>query len=89
MRRPATLAVIAGTLGLTASGAPPARGGETLAVRAGGGWVTWWQPADGSRGGGAPLADHIDWRRGADGIEWGEVQLRGAGEAWRTRVQRA
>ena len=35
---------------------------------------------------GAPLADRIAWRSGADGIEWGEVALSGASEAWRTRV---
>jgi uncharacterized protein YigE (DUF2233 family) len=34
----------------------------------------------------APLARAIAWRSGADGIEWGELQLRGEGEAWRTRV---
>src|SRR6266853_1509283 len=26
------------------------------------------------------------WRPGSDGVEWGELQLRGASEAWRTRV---
>lgn len=86
MRRSATLAVVVGTLGLTASGAPPARGGDTLAVRAGGGWVTWWQPGAGSRWRGASLSGHIDWRPGATGIEWAQVQIRGASEAWRTRV---
>jgi uncharacterized protein YigE (DUF2233 family) len=34
----------------------------------------------------ASLADAISWHAGADGIEWGELQLRGEGEAWRTRV---
>jgi len=35
-----------------------------------------------------PAALHrvIAWRAGAGGIEWSELQLKGAGEAWRTRV---
>ncbi len=35
---------------------------------------------------GAPLAKHVQWRAGASGIEWGELALRGTGEAWRTRL---
>jgi hypothetical protein len=59
-----------------------------LAYREGGHWVTWWRadtmPArwDGRR----PLAERVAWQAGARGVEWGELQLRGAGEAWRTRV---
>jgi uncharacterized protein YigE (DUF2233 family) len=34
----------------------------------------------------ARLDRSVAWHRGAEGIEWGEVQLSGAGEAWRTRV---
>jgi uncharacterized protein YigE (DUF2233 family) len=34
----------------------------------------------------ARLDRRIGWRPGSDGIEWAELQLRGAGEAWRTRV---
>lgn len=34
----------------------------------------------------AQPARSIAWRPGADGIEWAELQLRGEGEAWRTRV---
>src|SRR5207253_1374531 len=34
----------------------------------------------------APLVDVMTWKKGASGIEWGELQLRGAGEAWRTRL---
>lgn len=34
----------------------------------------------------ASLAGVIAWRPGAEGIEWGELQLRGEAEAWRTRV---
>lgn len=33
-----------------------------------------------------PLASAIPWQRGASGIRWGELRLRGTGEAWRTRL---
>lgn len=33
-----------------------------------------------------PLAAAISWRAGASGIKWGELRLRGTGEAWRTRL---
>src|SRR6185295_2788290 len=36
--------------------------------------------------GAAPLAERVSWRAGSDGVEWGELELRGASEAWRTRV---
>jgi uncharacterized protein YigE (DUF2233 family) len=36
--------------------------------------------------GAAPLERRIRWRPGAGGIEWGDLQLRGDREAWRTRV---
>jgi hypothetical protein len=59
-----------------------------LAYREGGRWVTWWRsdtmPARWD--GGGPLAARVAWRAGVPGVEWGELQLRGAGEAWRTRV---
>jgi hypothetical protein len=87
MRRLATVALALGALVFAASAASPARTGEELAVRVGPRWVTWWQRAGGGhREGGAPLDDGIEWRPGAHGIEWGEVQIRGASEAWRTRV---
>jgi uncharacterized protein YigE (DUF2233 family) len=34
----------------------------------------------------SPLADLMKWRKGASGLEWGELQLKGSGEAWRTRL---
>jgi uncharacterized protein YigE (DUF2233 family) len=34
----------------------------------------------------APLADAITWKAGAEGVQWGELSLRGSGEAWRTRL---
>lgn len=43
-------------------------------------------PAPGAAGGDAPLAGRVAWRPGTEGIEWGELQLHGEGEAWRTRV---
>ncbi len=62
--------------------------GSSLAVRDGAGWTTWWRsnvaPADWK--GHAPLAHRVIWRPGASGTEWGELQLRGSSEAWRTRV---
>src|SRR5512138_1613743 len=33
-----------------------------------------------------PLDRQIRWQAGRGGIEWGELQLRGEQEAWRTRV---
>ncbi len=87
-RRIAAVALAAGTLAFAASGAAPARTDDGLAVRVGGRWVTWWERAAAPERweAGAPLADRIAWRSGADGIEWGEVALSGASEAWRTRV---
>jgi uncharacterized protein YigE (DUF2233 family) len=68
------------------SGAGPA--GDALAVRDGARWVTWWRRDDAPVrwGSDAPLARRVAWRPGAAGVEWGELQLRGASEAWRTRV---
>ena len=62
--------------------------GSTLAVRDSDGWTTWWRrdTAPIRWNGMAALADRITWRAGARGIEWGELQLRGSSEAWRTRV---
>ena len=34
----------------------------------------------------ARLDRSVAWRAGAEGIEFGELQLTGSGEAWRTRV---
>jgi len=80
-------AVIAGSaLRAGASGAES--GGPSLAVRGSGGWVTWWwrDAAPTRWNGEVPLAGRVTWRPGAAGVEWGELLLRGASEAWRTRV---
>ncbi len=82
----AVAAVLAGASGAASAGAD--RHGAALAVRAGGRWVTWWRrdaaPTRWDRR--APLARRVTWRKSAHGVEWGELQLRGASEAWRTRV---
>lgn len=82
------LAVALGT-GVVGAGPGTTGTGAALAVRDGAGWVTWWrEDAAPARwdGGGGPLAERVTWRPGTDGVEWGELQLRGASEAWRTRV---
>ena len=60
----------------------------SLAVRDLRGWSTWWRsdaaPISWNRD--ARLSRRMAWNPGAPGIEWGEVQLRGSSEAWRTRV---
>ena len=60
----------------------------SLAVRNPRGWSTWWRSgaAPASWNGDRRLARRVSWHLGAAGIEWGEVQLRGSSEAWRTRV---
>lgn len=82
-----SLALGTGAVG-AGPGAGPARSSDALAVRGAAGWVTWWRRdhAPVRWGGGALLAKRVTWRPGADGVEWGELQLRGASEAWRTRV---
>jgi Phosphodiester glycosidase len=62
--------------------------GSTLAVRDGGSWSTWWrsEAAPVSWNDDAPLAHRVVWRPAMAGIEWGELQLQGASEAWRTRL---
>lgn len=63
-------------------------GGDALAVRDGDEWVTWWRrdQAPVRWTGEGPLAARVAWRPGAPGLEWGELRLRGASEAWRTRL---
>ena len=66
----------------------PAVAQGQLAVRVAGEWREWWTPrAPPARWtGDAPLAGRVAWRHAADGVEWGELLLRGPGEAWRTRL---
>jgi len=81
------LAVAFGT-GAVGAGPGTARSGDALAVREGARWVTWWRQEDAPArwDGDVPLAERVIWRPGSNGVEWGELQLRGASEAWRTRV---
>jgi hypothetical protein len=71
--------------GFGANSLSPAYG---LAVRDGTGWITWWRrdEAPVRWNGDAPLTKRIEWRSGSHGLQWGELYLSGAGEAWRTRV---
>ncbi|HET7190073.1 MAG TPA: phosphodiester glycosidase family protein [Gemmatimonadaceae bacterium] len=59
-----------------------------LAVRVAGEWHEWWTPeaAPARWRDATPLARRVAWRRAADGVEWGELLLRGRAEAWRTRL---
>jgi hypothetical protein len=74
--------------GAAASRPEAGRSATTLAVETASGWVTWWQGnASPSRwDGSALLARHVVWQSGHPGVEWGELRIRGAREAWRTRI---
>ncbi len=64
---------------------PPSR----LAVRTDAGWHTWWRAAaaPATWPPAAPtLARAVRWRPGADGVEWGTLDLAGDGSAWRVHV---
>jgi hypothetical protein len=78
-------ALLAGAVG-THAGA--SRSGDALAVRTWSGWEPWWRrdAAPARWTGDAPLAGRVRWQPARPGVEWGELQLRGASEAWRTRV---
>ena len=64
------------------------RSAEALAVHTADGWTTWWRrdASPAHWGESTPLADQVSWHLGAAGIEWGELPLKGASEAWRTRL---
>jgi hypothetical protein len=91
LRAAAAIGVVA-VVAAGAIGAGYSRGSSgsvgALAVRDGARWVTWWSrdAAPTRWGKDAPLADRVVWRRAADGLEWGELQLHGPSEAWRTRL---
>ena len=60
-----------------------------LAVRVDGAWRTWWRAdsAPARWDDRAPaLAPHLRWRAAGAGVAWAELELAGAGEAWRTRL---
>ena len=84
--RSVAVAGIAAAGAIAASGSES--GGPTLSVRDAAGWVTWWRrdSAPLRWDGQTPLASRVAWRPGAAGMEWGELQLKGASEARRTRV---
>lgn len=79
-----TLLASAGPVAAFAQGLPP----SSLALRTRAGWSTWWRSTDST---GAwlrsrALAEAVRWRPGADGVAWGEIELAGSREAWRTRL---
>ena len=88
LRRAAGMAVAVMAAGSAIGAVRAGRPAETLGVRDASGWVTWWRrdAAPAYWGGETPLAGRVVWRPGAAGVEWGELGLRGASEAWRTRV---
>ena len=74
-----------GAVALIAATRPSSR----LAVRTDAGWHTWWRadraPAVWTHS--APeIARAVRWRAGADGVEWGTLDLAGDGSAWRVHV---
>ena len=77
--------VLAGSVLAAGSGGPRE---DALAVRVAGRWVTWWRrdSAPMQWRDNAPLLERITWTMSSSGIQWGELQLRGASEAWRTRI---
>jgi hypothetical protein len=86
--RGVTGVVVAAGIAISAIGAAMARSPESLGVRTDQGWETWWRREASPRNwnGRATLAQHVSWLQGARGLDWGELELRGASEAWRTRL---
>ncbi len=82
----AAAACILGVAGaLAAGGLPP----SSLAVLGHGRWVGWWDSTRAPAAWPAPdptVAAAVAWRPAAAGMEWGELEISGTGEAWRLRV---
>jgi hypothetical protein len=83
-------AAVIGTVALSIAGFAPgaSRKGDALSVRDADGWTTWWRrdAAPWRWNGAGALASRLTWHKGRPGVEWGELLLHGASEAWRTRV---
>jgi hypothetical protein len=88
-KRLAVVALVGVAALLLGGAAAPARLAEELAVLAAEGWRRWW------RADRAPIRwsdelplmrDAVTWHRASPGLEWGELRLSGAREAWRLRV---
>lgn len=85
---------IACALGALLVGAPSQPSGaalprSTLAVRADGAWRVWWRADKAPNtwaGSDTMLASAVSWHAAGVGMRWGEIELAGSGEAWRTRV---
>jgi hypothetical protein len=84
----AAAALAASEIAVSAFRAEAPRSADALAVLGRNGWVTWWRrdAAPTRWEGERPLAHLVSWSAGEGGVEWGELQLRGASEAWRTRL---
>jgi hypothetical protein len=62
---------------------------SALDVRVSGRWVRFWsssEPPSHWLGESRTMRSAVKWERVADGVEQGELRLRGRGEAWRLRV---
>jgi uncharacterized protein YigE (DUF2233 family) len=82
------VAIATGAIGAVGPRSHSSHSPDALAVREADGWVTWWRrdAAPARWGGEAPLANRVSWRLASSGVEWGDLLLRGASEAWRTRL---
>jgi hypothetical protein len=64
-------------------------GDARLAVRTASGWTTFWRESSAPARWDAPdtaVTSALAWHAGSSGIAWGELELAGSGEAWRTRL---
>lgn len=62
---------------------------SALAVRGPAGWTTFWRASDAPArwtGPNRSVVQAIRWHAGEAGYRWGELELSGSGEAWRTRA---
>ena len=62
---------------------------DVLEVRVGRTWHSWWRADEAPARWRAPhptVSGAVRWRRAASGVEWGELMVSGAGEAWRIQV---
>jgi hypothetical protein len=81
--------VLSAALFLAAAPAGAPSGGAHLAVRTASGWTTFWREGFAPARWDGPdtaVTSVIAWHAASSGITWGELDLSGSGEAWRTRL---